>query len=338
MPSGVFLKRSGSSKILKIEEYKSETLKKDEIRVKLHYAGVNYADILARKGIYKWTPKKPYVLGFEGSGEILEIGEEADNRFKIGQNVIIGSQYGCYSTEIITKENQVFPIVPQYSMQENGGFLATWITAFIGLCVIGRQYVGKNKKILINSAAGGVGTSAVQIAKELGTEVVGAVGNDKKFGILEELGVDQVINYQKQPLAKYLPRDSIDFCLESVGGKVFSDSVKVLKPLGMLLTIGISSIDFSIWRPLSWLKTYRTLPRVNVLKMISENKIIGGFHIGRLMDSGYKVPWNELVDFVTKHNLRPKIGKIFQLKDAGIAHDFIESRESIGKILLKCIE
>ncbi|MHA2104664.1 MAG: quinone oxidoreductase family protein [Candidatus Hodarchaeales archaeon] len=337
MPDGIFLKKSGSSKLLKAEDFKSRPLDRNELKVKIHFAGVNYADILARKGIYKWTPKKPYILGFEGSGEIIELGENIDrSKFDIGQKVIVGGQYGCYSTEIITTENRIYPALPQLSMEENAAFLATWITAYIGLCVIGQLHVKKNKTLLINSAAGGVGTSAVQIAKKIGANVIGTVGNDNKIQLIEELGVDKSINYNKESIVNKLDLNSIDFCLESVGGKVFKDSVKVLKPFGMLLTIGVSSIDFSIWRPLSWIKAYRALPRMNVVKMIGGNKIIGGYHIGRLMDLNYKFPWNDLVNFVTKNNLKPIIGKIFDLNEARLAHNYLESRQSTGKILLKC--
>jgi NADPH2:quinone reductase len=337
MPSGIILKKTGPSNVLKIQNYESRSLNDNEIRIKIHFAGVNYADILARKGIYSWTPPKPYILGFEGSGEIIEVGNNVINEtFKIGQKVIMGTQYGCYSDEIITNEKNIYPIIPQYSMEENAAFLVTWVTSFIGLCVLGEKHVKPNSLVLINSAAGGVGSTALQIAKTLGAKIIGTVGSDKKIKFLERLGVDQVINYNKTSIVKELGEKTIDFCLESVGGKVFKDSLKVLKPLGMLLTIGVSSVDFSIWRPLTWIKTYRGLPRTSVVKMIGENKIIGGYHIGRLMDLDYKIPWNDLVKFVTKNNLKPLIGKIFDLNEASSAHNFIESRQSIGKILLKC--
>ena len=126
--------------------------------------------------------------------------------------------------------------------------------------------------------------------------------------------------------------------LESVGGKVFKESFQCLSPMGRLILVGISSVRFNKWNPLTWWPTYKLIPRVNLLSMLGKSQGILAFHIGRLLDDRYtemKEEYLELVKFVREQTIFPLIGKIFPLDQIVDAHKFIESRKSFGKILLQ---
>ncbi|MHA2366113.1 MAG: zinc-binding dehydrogenase [Candidatus Hodarchaeales archaeon] len=330
--------KTGSPSILKLRELPSRQIHPNELRIKLEFAGVNYADILSRKGLYSWSPKRPYVLGLEGYGQIIEKGKRVANKWQIDDSVIIGTQSGCYSTEVIVKEKNLFPSLNHFTPQENAAFLVNFATAYAALVVIGNINGLSKPNVLINSAAGGVGSAAVLLAKVLGANVIGTASKDEKLAVIQKLGADLAINYHSQGINdKSIRNKKIDFCLESVGGKIFKDSFNILAPLGSLVSIGMSNIHFSKKNPFTWISAYRTIPRINVLKLLGTNRTVSGLHLGRLLDNNKVENFREdLYQIVTKNRIKPLIGKNFLLKDVNNAHEWIESRQSIGKILLDC--
>jgi NADPH2:quinone reductase len=150
------------------------------------------------------------------------------------------------------------------------------------------------------------------------------------------------INYQtddwRAAIDTWTDSQGVDVILESVGGKVFRDSIACLAPLGRLVVVGLSSIRFSKFNPLTWWGAWRTLPRVNILKMLGRSQGIMAFHVGRLLSERYDRLMAAITDLrklVSEHDIRPIIDKVFPLEDVAKAHQRLESRQSIGKVLLK---
>jgi NADPH2:quinone reductase len=214
------------------------------------------------------------------------------------------------------------------------------MTAYIALKKMARVEAGET--ILVQAAAGALGTATIMLAKAMGLKVAGTASTQKKILILEKLDVDLAINYSNENFCKIIMNWTenlgVNIILESVGGTIFKESLNCLSPMGRLILVGISSVKFSLLNPLTWWPTYRLIPRINLLSMLGKSQGILAFHVGRLLDNNYseiaKI-FLELVNFVQKHNIFPLIGKIYPLDEIADAHRFIESRKSFGKILLQ---
>ncbi|NIP26557.1 MAG: zinc-binding dehydrogenase, partial [Phycisphaerae bacterium] len=306
-----------------------------EVIVRLHYTGINYAEILSRKGLYDWMVKRPYILGMEGSGVIEGVGEGI-NRSRIGQKVMVGCQYGCYAEKVVIPEDQAIPTLKHLTMAENAAFLVNYLTAWISLITLAN--LQSTEKVLITAAAGGVGTAAIQLAANWGCSVYGLAGSSEKIEFINSLGATGGFNYREKGCFDRLRKKTggVDVILEMVGGKVYKESFKSMNPLGRMTVAGFSSFNLQKWNPLSWLKTLRDLPKVNLLKLGHKSGGIMATHVGYLLKYPDKLMslYNELRTFASEKQIKPVIGSTFPFDQAAAAHSLIESRQSIGKILL----
>ncbi len=329
------LRKTGKPRVLKMEEVPEPNPRVKEIKVKIETIGINYAEILSRRGQYAWAPKKPYILGMECYGEVVELGEKT-SRHKIGDKVIVGQQCGSYATYTCVKEHLCFPAISEFSPEENAAYLVNFMTAWIALKKLCK--VVKGERILIQAAAGGVGTAAVQIGKAMGCEVFGTASKEHKLELIKKLG-GKPINYSTEDFYEKIMNDGgkVVCVLETVGGDVFKKSMKLLDSFGRLVVIGFASMNFKLWNPFSWIKTYRDAPKVNMMKMAIGSKGIFASHIGYLTEDETATleVWDELKTFTKKNNLKPVVGKIFPFDEIKEAHQFMESRNSIGKLVIK---
>ena len=337
----IVLEKIGGPQVLQVKRINKPSIKDpDEILIRMKFSGINYAEILARKGLYKWVPKKKgFILGMEGTGIVEEIGKDIVD-YKVGDSVIVARGFGCHAEHVLTNEKYVFPSIPQFSLAQNAAFSGSFMTAYIALNRMARVRTGE--KILVQAAAGALGTATLMLAKAMGMKVVGTCSTSKKMVVLEKLNVDLAINYTKdnfrELIMEWTENEGVDIVLESVGGKIFKESLQCLSPMGRLILVGITSVKFNKFNPLTWWPTYKLIPRVNLLSMLGKSQGILAFHVGRLLDDNYAIIreiYLELVNFVQENNIFPLIGKIFSLDEIADAHIFIESRKSFGKVLLQ---
>ena len=330
------LKKHGKPEVLKICDAEEPKPKKNEVKIKVEYIGLNYAEILSRRGQYNWAPKKPYVLGMEGMGEITEINSEGSTH-KIGDKVIFGNQTGAYAEYITVPDHMASPVLPEFTDEENAAFLVNFMTAWISLFNMGRMK--PQDIVLIQAAAGGVGTAAVQLAHHYGCRVYGTASKPEKLELIEKLGADKAINYTTEDFLGIIKQKDggVDLVLEVVGGEVFKKSVELLNPFGRLVVTGYASIPLKKWNPLTWWPTWRDAPKAPIMKMAQNSYGILASHIGYLIERPdiVKKNWEELTQYVKKYGIKPVISKVFNFEDLPEAHHYIESRESYGKVLIK---
>ncbi len=328
-------RRSGKPEVLKLTEVPEPSPKENEVKVKIECIGINYAEILSRKGMYGWAPKKPYTPGMEAFGEIVEVGTEVE-KLKVGEKVIVGRQYGSYAEYICTEQHLCFPAIEDFTPAENAAYLVNFMTAWVALKKMCK--VSKGDRVLIHAAAGGVGTAAVQIGKALGCTVYGTASKKGKLELIEKLGATKAINYATQDFYEEIINDGgkLDSVLEVVGGEVFKKSLKLLKPFGSLAVIGFASINFKKWNPISWWRTWKDAPKVKILSMMKRSQGIFASHIGYLTGNTEVTSqiWEELKSFTEEHKLKPVVGKTFDFSEMPEAHRYMESRESVGKIVV----
>ena len=337
----VVLDKIGSSDVLQVKDVPKPTINtSNDLLINIKYSGINFAEIHARKGLYQWVPSKTgFILGMEGSGIVEEIGDGVKD-YKKGDPVIIARGFGCHAEFISLDQKYVFPTIPQYSLQQNAAFVGSFMTAYVALVKMARVTPGET--ILVHAAAGALGLATVILAKTLGLMVAGTASSSEKLSLLDEFKIDLGINYSKtefkDTIMEWTNSKGVDIVLESVGGKVFQDSLRCLSPMGRLVFVGLSSLRFNKFNPLTWWSTYKLIPRVNLLKMLGKSQGVMAFHIGRLLDDNYtelKNIFEDLVEFVTEHQITPYIGNIFPIEKISEAHRLIESRQNIGKTLLE---
>ncbi len=337
----ILLDKIGRSDVLQVKNVpKPDITTSNELLINLKYSGINFAEILARRGLYKWVPSRTgFILGMEGAGIVEEIGSDVTN-FKKGDSVIVARGFGCHAEYASLDKKYVFPAIPGYTLQQNAAFSGSFLTAYIALVQMARVRAGET--ILVQAAAGALGTATVILAKALGLKVAGTASSPEKINILQNYGVDLGINYSKlrfkDKILEWTNFKGVDVVLESVGGEIFRDSLLCLSPMGRLVFVGLSSIRFNKFNPLTWWSTYKLIPRINLLNMLGKSQGILAFHVGRLLDTSYtelREVFEDLVDFVSQHQITPPIGRIFPLERIAEAHQLIESRQSIGKVLLE---
>lgn len=333
----VLLTKTGKPSVLKIHDLPIPEPKQDEVRVKVEAIGINYAEILSRKGLYGWAPKKPYVPGMEAYGQIDKIGDGVNSE-RIGQKVIVGTQFGCYAEYVIVRSQKAMPAFLRFRSDENAAFAVNYMTAWV--CLFEMARLRPTDSVLVNIAAGGVGSAAVQLAKNYGCTVYGIVGSDDKVDFVNNLQIDHAINYRKvdfeTEIKNVTHQAGVDVVLEMVGGEIYKKSIRLLKPFGRLVVAGFASLDYKIWNPISIWKTWRAIPRANILNMAEHSYGILSSHLGYLLKHPelMRCVWNELATFVEKYQIKPIVGKIFDFENISSAHEFMESRKSIGKIVV----
>jgi len=324
----VLLTSTKGYKNLTVTEVPDPKIGARDVLVRIKYAGINYADILSSQGIYNWSGEIPYILGLEGSGVVEQIGPKV-TKHKVGDKVVIVGKTGTYAELISKNEDSLWPIPKKFSYEEAASLPGNWFTAWIALFELAR--CRKNEIALIQSAAGGVGTAASQLAKSLGMKVYGTTSTDEKKKYLRKLGVIP-LDYDN-----FDQKIQPDFILEGVGGDVHKRSLKCLAPLGKLISIGMSSIKVQKWNPLSWLKAWKDLPRIKRSDLHSQGYMT--FHVGFLYEENrekIEPAWSRMMDYMVKNKLHPIVQKesIYPMSEVSKAFELIDTRKNIGKVLL----
>jgi NADPH:quinone reductase len=341
-PSGVqmkayLLKHPGPPEDLKISEVPDLFPEAGEVRVRIQAIGINYAEILSRKGMYSWAPPLPYIPGMEGYGEIDMVGSSVTGR-KPGDKVIFGAQYGAYAEGITLPAWQALPAVPSFIPEENAAFLVNYMTAWVSLFEQARIQPGE--KVLLQAAMGGVGTAAVQMALKHGCVVIGTAGSEDKVSKLREMGVHLALNYRNpdwdKEVRKHYP-EGVDVALVLVSGDAYRNATELLAVMGRLVIAGFAGFSLNKWNPFSVLKAWKSIPRPDIRKMMKMSQGYFSTHIGHLLSHKKLLLrlWEDMSNFVKENQIKPRVGAIFSFSEMAKAHSLIENRFSTGKVIIK---
>jgi NADPH:quinone reductase-like Zn-dependent oxidoreductase len=334
----IVLERHGGPAVLRVRDVPAPVPGPGKVRVRVEAIGVNYAEILSRKGLYGWAPPLPYTLGMEAAGTIDEAGPGVEGR-AVGERVIVGAQHGAYAERIVVPAQQALPVIPGFSTDENAAIGVNYLTAWVALMEMAR--LRPTDRVLVTAAAGGVGTAAVQIATRYGCATVGMAGSDDKLAQIGALGAEAAVNYRRADfqarLREVAGERGFDVVVEVVGGEIFRAVWPVLAPFGRIVVAGFASLDLQKWNPLSWLRTWRDLPKADVRTLAPGSNGLMGTHLGYLLDDPPRLTriWRQLADFVHAEGIRPVVGAAFPFERMPDAHRLMESRRSVGKIVVR---
>lgn len=290
--------------------------------------GVNFADIVGRRGLYTRDARCPFYPGLEAAGVVVERGPAA-RAHALGDAVLtLNFAGGCYAERIAAGEADVLRGPRDYSFDELAAFAATFGTAWYAQHEVARARPGESALVL--AAAGAVGTAAVALARSHGMRpVIGAAGGAEKCAWVRSLGADACIDYTREDLREAVRAltggRGVDYALESVGGQTLERSIEALAPLGRLVTIGYSSVDAGHGD---------AIKRIHPIALFQRSISVGGLNVNNLRIAGRAREWRALVEHVERHGLRPVIGQRFPLARAADAHAAVEARATRGKVLL----
>jgi len=327
----VVITKHGGPGVLEVQEQPDPQLRPGEVRIDVAAAGINFADVMARMGLYRDAPKTPCVVGYEVAGTILELGEGVAG-LTPGQRVFAGTQFGGYASQVVVPANDVVALPEELSFEQGAAIPVNYATAWAGSIGFGSLQPGE--RVLVHSAGGGVGIAATQIAKRTGAEVYGTASPGKHERILE-LGVDHAVDYTREGWERGLPQ--FDVILDAVGGKSFRTGYDLLRPGGRLVAFGASAVVSGQRRNLvTALRTVIRMPRFNMIKQMSESKAVIGLNMLTLWkDRGTLEPWiAPLSEMLADGTVKPVVAGDFSFEDAGAAQTMITERRNVGKVVL----
>jgi NADPH2:quinone reductase len=318
----------GSPDVLAFQDLPDPTPPPGGYVVQVLASAINYADVVERRGLYKKNQQLPSRLGKEAAGVVIASDCDAV-QFAVGDPVIVvcvGN--GCYAEKVAVEAHEVLPPPAGLSFLEMAAFAVTFATAWYGMFEIARVRPGD--AVLIQAAAGGLGSAAVTLARTHGCGlVIGTAGGPEKCAVAVDQGADTCVDYTAldfRPAVLDLTRDKgVDYCLESVGGETYSRSLDVMAPMGHLVVVGFSSIgsDYA-----------QEIQRLHPLTLFHRSISVGGLNIDHLGFTRRRDIWNSLVAHAETHAIRPLVSQVHPFEQIRDAHLALESRRSTGKIVV----
>ena len=295
----------GGPELLVVQEVPEPEASDGQAVVDVRAAGINFADVLIRLGMYPQMPELPTVLGSEIAGEL-------DGSRVMGFVRGVG---GGYAERVIVDRRWLLPLPENATFAEGAAFPMAFLTAWIPLTELVRIAFGA--RVLVTAAAGAVGTAAVQIVRSLNGHPVAAVGSAEKLELPRSLGAVEAVTYEQ--LGEL---DPVDAVFDLVGGDVFTTSLSLVKPMGTAIAVGYAG---GMWQ------------EVNPAWLVGRNIGVHGFYLGRLIGRDPELVARAAKDVLRLWEggaVRPIVGAEFPLDEAAEAHRLIETRQSTGKVVL----
>jgi synaptic vesicle membrane protein VAT-1 len=338
----VVITRHGGPEVLRVEERPDPPVGPGEVRIVVRAAGINFADLMARSGVYPDAPPTPCVVGYEVGGEVETVGEGVEGVSE-GDRVTAATRFGGHAELVTVPASSTFALPNQVSFEQGAAFPVNYGTAYAALVVMGGLREGD--RVLIHAAGGGVGTAATQLAKARGAEVFGTASETKHEAIRAQ-GVDHAIDYRSRDFAAEVLRitdgEGVDVIIDALGPESFRKDYRILRQGGRLIMYGLADVQTGDTRNLPAVlrnlarMPFATLPWWKSLSMMNENKGVFGLNMLHWWDEEgtlerFSEPLTALLDGGV---VQPVVAESFPFDRAGDAHRFIQERRNIGKVVL----
>ncbi|MCB9612812.1 MAG: zinc-binding dehydrogenase [Sandaracinus sp.] len=338
----IVIHRAGSYDQLRVESHPAPKPKAGEVAIDVKATGVNYADVIVRMGLYASAKELvgwPITPGFEVAGVVRELGEGVTD-LKVGDRVIAGLLFGGYASSVVAPSTQVWKLPEALSFEQGAGIPAVYLTGWFALHFL--AHPRKGDRVLVHSAAGGVGSVLVQMAKRVGCEVTGVVGRTEKVAVARALGCDHVLDKSKEDLwarAKTIAPKGFDLVLDANGVETLKHSYDHLRPAGKLVVYGFATMMPKTGGKPNYLKLaadWIRTPRFNPLDLTNQSKSVLAFNLSYLFDRMdlLGAAMDDVLAWIESGELKPPATTTFPLTQVADAHKHIESGKSTGKLIL----
>ena len=339
----VWIPKTGGPEVLEVCEAPDPTPGPGAVLIAVEAAGVNFADLLARQGLYPDAPPLPAVIGYEVAGQVEKVGTGVDG-LDVGDPVLALTPFGGYSSHVVVPQAAVFHRPDGMSAEEGAAILVNYLTAFQLLVVMGgirhaNELGGRRMRVLVHGASGGVGTAAADLGTLYGVELFGTA-SPAKHDYVRERGYHHAIDYRQsdwpEKVLDLTRGHGVDLVLDPIGGKHWGESFRVLSPTGRLAIYGVS--EASGKGKLGLVKMALGIPwrSFSPLRLINANKGVLGVNLAHLWDMEDEIGrWaQKLINLYERRQIRPFVDKAFPFSQAAAAHAFLEERKNRGKVVL----
>jgi len=333
----VWITKRGGPEVLQVREAPDPEPKPGEIRVRVAAAGVNFADVMARMGLYPDAPPLPAVVGYEVAGTVDRVGAGVEG-FREGDRVGSSTRFGGYSDVVCVPAVQAQRMPDGLSFEKAAAIPVNYMTAWLMLVTLGNVRPGD--RVLVHAVAGGVGQAALQICRWKGAEVIGTASAGK-HARLRELGVAHCTDYRTQDFLAETKRVTngrgVDIALDAVGGDSFRKSYRALAPLGRLYVFGASALATGKRRSIvGAVRGMLAMPAFRPIPMMNANRGVHGVNLGHLWKEAARLKemMGQIMALVADGTFDPVVDRTFPLEQAGDAHAWIQDRRNFGKVLL----
>ncbi len=332
----VVITKPGPPSVLKVEEFPDPEAAAGEVRIRVRAAGINFADLMARMGMYPDAPKMPCTVGYEASGVIDQVGDGAAG-FAIGDRVFAMPHFGGHSDTLVLPTDQVFHMPAKMTFEEAAGLPVVYLTAHH--CLMYTGHLRPGSKVLIHSIAGGVGLAAIELCKLADCTIIGTASVGK-HDFLRERGVQHPLasdcDLEKEVRA-IVGDKGLDLVLDPVGGRSWVQGYNLLGPGGRMVCYGYSSMTGGTKRNI-----FRVLKRISELKwwnpvtLMNDNKEIAGVNMERFFRrlDVVRPQFESLIKLYEEGKIKPFIDRSFKFDEAAEAHQYLHDRKAKGKIVL----
>jgi len=334
----VWIRKYGKPDVLEVREADDPAPGPGEVRIRVRASGINFAEIMARQGLYQDAPPPPMVVGYEVSGVIDAIGEGVTDRSE-GQRVLAMTRFGGYADTVCIDAAQTHVMPEQMTFEEGAALPVTYLTAYHMLFNVFRARAGDH--VLIHQAAGGVGTAASQLCRSVGGITTYGTASQRKHDYVRDNGCDHPIDYHAVDYVQEVRRLSdgrgVDLVLDALGGEDWKKGYSLLRPAGLLIPFGWANMAKHGKRRMTHvLGQLAHMPWWTPMKLMHENKGIAGVNMGHLWDEREMTAkaFTALLKLYEQGHVKPHVDRSFPFEQASEAHAYIEAGQNVGKVLL----
>ncbi len=330
---------NGGYEVLEVQEAPDLAPQADELVINVKAAGLNFADILARKGQYPDAPSKPCVVGYEVSGVVDSVGDTVEEEW-LGKEVVAVTRFKGQAEQVAVRPSQIFKKPENLSFEKAAAIPVNYLTAHLLIEVMGS--LKAYESILIHNVGGGVGLAALDIAKHIGATTYGTASR-RKHDFLYDRGLDFAIDYRNRNWYKVLMAltndKGVELITDPLGGKEWKRSYKALRATGRLGMFGISTASGAgggMKAKWNMLKTVFQMPFFHPLSLLDKNRSVFGLNLGHLWHEAEKsrVWVDNILHGVEEGWVNPHVDRTFNFGEIADAHRYIEKRKNIGKVIL----
>jgi NADPH:quinone reductase-like Zn-dependent oxidoreductase len=334
---------NGGPDVLQVLERPDPPVGPGEVRIAVKAAGINFADTMARMGLYPDAPKPPCVMGYEVAGTIESVGDGVSEH-SVGDRVIAGTRFGGQAELVTVPADQALPLPERLSFEQGAAFPVNYGTAYAALIIMGSLREGD--RVLIHAAAGGVGIAATQIARNAGAAKIIGTSSPQKHDAIRAQGITDPIDYRSMDFAAETMRltdgEGVDLVIDAMGPTSFRKDYRVLRPGGRVVMYGLSEVTKESGRDIpAALRSLAKMPLATIpwwksLALMNENKGVFGLNMLKWWEREGSLDrvTEPLMEDLEAGRLEPVIAEAFPFERAGEAHEFIAERRNVGKVVL----
>jgi NADPH:quinone reductase-like Zn-dependent oxidoreductase len=337
----IVVPRHGPPEVFEEQEVEERRLAPPDVRIRVEAAGVNFADLMGRVGLYPDAPPLPYAPGYEVSGTVVEAGAKADPALAVGTRVVAATRFWGYADTVRMPSYAVAAIPDSIAFPAAAALPVNYLTAYLALLHVGNAREGD--RVLVHGGAGGVGLAVLDLAKGLGLELYSTAGSPEKCRAVEARGAVKCVDYRKEDYEKALMEATrnkgFHLILDPLGPESFEKGMRMLTALGRIVCFGFSSLvtgkKRNLWHAATSLLSKH---KVNPITLMNRNVGVFGLNLAHLFEEKelLRRGLHEVVGRASRGEISPTIAATFPLTAAGAAaaHTYLHDRKNVGKVVL----